>query len=75
MKIILNEKIDSLGDAGQIVSVKSGYARNFLIPRGLAAIATETNIKQAERMIKDRIENIDLKYQTRHLKIEIRCRG
>ena len=53
MKIILNEKIDTLGDAGQVVSVKNGYARNYLIPKGLATIATDKNIKQIEKMLEE----------------------
>tara|TARA_B100000029_G_C17537380_1_gene945398 strand:- start:352 stop:798 length:447 start_codon:yes stop_codon:yes gene_type:complete len=53
MKIILNEKIDTLGDAGQIVSVKNGYARNYLIPKGLATLATDKNIKQIETMLEE----------------------
>ena len=54
MKIILNEKIDTLGDVGQIVSVKNGYARNYLIPKGLATIATDSNIKHIEKVLKRR---------------------
>ena len=53
MKIILNEKIDTLGDAGQVVSVKNGYARNYLIPKGLATLATDKNIKQIETMLEE----------------------
>ena len=53
MKIILNEKIDTLGDAGQVVSVKNGYARNYLIPKGLATIATDKNIKHIEKMLEE----------------------
>ena len=53
MKIILNKKIDTLGDAGQIVSVKNGYARNYLIPKGLATLATDKNIKQIETMLEE----------------------
>ena len=56
MKIILNENIDRLGEVGEIVSVKAGYARNYLIPKGLAIIATEKNIKQVENILKERIK-------------------
>ena len=56
MKIILNEKIDTLGDVGQIVSVKNGYARNYLIPKGFAVIATDSNIKHIEKVLKERTE-------------------
>jgi len=40
MKIILKDNIDNLGFKDEIVTVKNGYARNFLIPRGLANLAT-----------------------------------
>lgn len=48
MKLILKETIDSLGVRGKIVNVKPGYARNFLIPTGLAVPATDVNIRQLE---------------------------
>jgi large subunit ribosomal protein L9 len=43
MEIILQEKIRNLGSLGDVVNVKSGYARNFLIPQGKAVFATEAN--------------------------------
>ena len=58
MKIILNEKIDTLGEAGQVVSVKSGYARNYLFPRGLATVASDKNIRHIEKILKEQ-ENRD----------------
>lgn len=45
MKVILNQNIDGLGNIGEIVSVKNGYARNYLIPKKLAILANETNQK------------------------------
>lgn len=48
MKIILKEDVPNLGKAGQIISVKDGYARNFLLPRGLALVADEKNMKLLE---------------------------
>tara|TARA_B100001250_G_scaffold124585_1_gene105889 strand:+ start:108 stop:554 length:447 start_codon:yes stop_codon:yes gene_type:complete len=51
MKIILNENIESLGKIGDIVSVKSGYARNYLIPNRLAQAATEKNIQSTQKLI------------------------
>jgi large subunit ribosomal protein L9 len=48
VKVVLREPVDSLGDAGEVVTVAGGYARNFLIPRGLAVAATKGNVKQAE---------------------------
>lgn len=48
MKIILKKDIDSLGHAGEIVTVKHGYARNYLIPQGFAAMATDGNLRAWE---------------------------
>ncbi len=48
MRVILREEVDNLGNAGDLVAVKDGYARNFLIPRGLAMRADERNVKQLE---------------------------
>jgi large subunit ribosomal protein L9 len=45
MKVLLYEDIDKLGWLGDVVEVKEGYARNYLLPQGLAKVATETNIK------------------------------
>ncbi|MBU6467948.1 MAG: 50S ribosomal protein L9 [Betaproteobacteria bacterium] len=48
MEVILMEKVVNLGQLGDIVKVKEGYARNFLIPQGKAKRATETNKKEFE---------------------------
>ena len=48
MQIILLEKIGGLGNLGDIVTVKNGYARNFLIPSGKAKRATEANMQEFE---------------------------
>ncbi len=50
MQIILREDIDKLGHRGDIVTVKPGYARNFLLPRKLAVEATQGNLKVIERI-------------------------
>jgi large subunit ribosomal protein L9 len=47
--VLLAEKVDTLGDQGDIVRVKPGYARNFLLPQGLATVATDHNKKMVER--------------------------
>lgn len=47
--ILLREDIDTLGGRGEIVKVKAGYARNYLLPKGLAILATKGNIKQVEK--------------------------
>ena len=48
MQIILLEKVINVGDLGEVVKVKQGYARNYLIPQGKAKRATPENIKQIE---------------------------
>ncbi len=48
MQVILMEKVANLGALGDVVKVKDGYARNFLIPQGKAKRATETNLKLFE---------------------------
>lgn len=45
VKVILREDIARLGDAGEVVSVRPGFARNFLLPQGKAILATEASIK------------------------------
>ena len=51
MKIILNKTYDGLGNEGDIVNVKNGYARNYLIPLGIAKNATENNIAAIKKEI------------------------
>ena len=51
MKIILNQAIDSLGNEGEILNVKAGYARNYLIPKGWAKQATQINIAATQKEI------------------------
>lgn len=48
MKLILKEDVDKLGDSGDIVDVKPGYGRNYLIPQGKAIMATEGALKQLD---------------------------
>ncbi len=48
MKVILTENISELGQIGQIVNVASGYARNYLFPKGLALEATGRNLRELE---------------------------
>ena len=54
-QVILRKKIESLGEVGDVVRVKPGYARNFLIPRGFAVEATPGNV----RMVEDQKEQED----------------
>ena len=54
MKIILKETIDSLGKAGDIVDVKAGYGRNYLIPQGFGTIATPSAIESTRKAIEQK---------------------
>ena len=48
VRLILKDEVYGLGDAGDLVSVKPGYARNYLLPQGKAELATESRVKQFE---------------------------
>jgi large subunit ribosomal protein L9 len=54
MKIVLREDVETLGQKGDLVDVADGYARNFLVPRGLAIKATKGVVAQAESMRRNR---------------------
>ncbi len=58
MKILLIQDVDNLGKAGEIKKVPDGYARNFLIPKGLAVLATEgaTKRAQVQRKVQDKVQ-------------------
>ncbi len=47
--VLLREDIDTLGGRGEVVKVRSGYARNYLLPQGLATLATKGNVRQIEK--------------------------
>jgi large subunit ribosomal protein L9 len=47
--VLLREDIDTLGGRGEVVKVRSGYARNYLLPQGLATLASKGNVKQIEQ--------------------------
>ena len=49
MNVILRERIEKLGDRGEVVAVKPGYARNYLLPRRKAVLATPHNMRQVEQ--------------------------
>ena len=68
MNIILLERIEKLGQMGELVSVKSGYARNFLLPQGKAVFASKQNIKMFEEK-KSQLEgeNISRKAEAKNL--------
>jgi large subunit ribosomal protein L9 len=58
MKIILQQEVDKLGAPGDLVDVADGYARNFLIPRKLAAPATRGGVRHADRLRKAHSDRI-----------------
>jgi len=52
MKLILREDVDNLGKGGELVDVKPGYGRNFLLPRGLAVHANPKNVRELDHQKK-----------------------
>jgi len=58
MDVILRQAIESLGNPGDVVKVKPGFARNYLLPRGLAYEATAGNLKRIQQE-KDRLEQAE----------------
>ncbi len=63
MKVILKEDVDNLGDMGNVVEVKNGYGRNYLIPRDLAVEANTKNIKQLEhqkKLLQSKIKKVKM---------------
>ena len=54
MKIILKKEVANLGEAGDVVEVKSGYGRNYLIPQGFACAATQSALKQLDETKRQR---------------------
>jgi large subunit ribosomal protein L9 len=59
MKVILKQEVKNLGEKDELVTVKNGYASNFLIPKGLAVMATESNQKQLAETMKQRAFKIE----------------
>lgn len=54
MKIILKKEVANLGEAGEVVEVKTGYALNYLVPQGFATVATPSALKQHEETLRQR---------------------
>jgi len=52
LKVLLETDVENLGTGGEVVKVRSGYARNFLLPRGLAVIATTGSLKRVDELKK-----------------------
>jgi len=59
VKVILRKDIATLGDAGEVVDVKNGYANNYLIPQGMALRATEGTLKALETERKQQARKIE----------------
>ena len=58
MNVILLEPVERLGEAGALVTVKPGYARNFLVPRGLALPATQANQRELDARLAQRAKQL-----------------
>jgi large subunit ribosomal protein L9 len=64
VKVILRKDVTTLGDAGEVVSVKNGYANNYLIPQGMAIRATEGTIKALDTEKKQQARKTELQRKT-----------
>ena len=72
MKVILREDVKNKGTAGAIIDVKPGYARNYLIPQGLAYTASDANIKLYEQDKHRKVkEHVKLKSEAEQAKTDI----
>ncbi len=72
MKVILTQDVKKVGIKGQVLEVSDGYARNFLIPQGLAEEATKTKIKEIqEKSLKDEKKKNSEKEQAQALKLRL----
>jgi large subunit ribosomal protein L9 len=74
LEIILRKDVENLGRAGELVSVRPGYGRNYLIPRGLALAATRGNIAQLEHQ-KRVIAAEQAKIRAEHTKMAEQLKG
>lgn len=59
MKVILRKDVETLGKIGEVITVKDGYARNYLIPRNIAYLATASNVKALEEEKKQESRKLD----------------
>ena len=67
MRVILRENLDNLGKAGEVVSVRAGYGRNYLLPNGLAVPATEEDearLQHEQRLIAQRVAKLAKQLQS-----------
>ncbi len=84
MKVILRQRVERLGDVGDIVTVKAGYARNYLLPKGIAFTVTKENLRriqvEKERLLQEeqrKIQSIKVqaeKLSTSSVTIEARAK-
>lgn len=74
VEVILRKDVADLGNAGELVSVKPGYARNYLIPQGLALLATEGNRRRFEEE-RQQIEHAAERERERARELAIRIEG
>jgi large subunit ribosomal protein L9 len=58
MKVLLNQNVSKLGEIGDVVDVKPGYARNYLLPQGLATAPTDANIRKVEEQKQRYLEEL-----------------
>ncbi len=63
MKVVLLENVPNLGQIGDIKEVKDGYARNYLIPKGLAAQATKSNLKRLQHQLEAKKKKAERVFQ------------
>jgi large subunit ribosomal protein L9 len=83
VKLILRESVPSLGEAGELVTVKVGFARNFLLPQGKAILATEGNVRELEhkqrvvaaKVAKERKEHEALRDRIQSVALTVRARA
>ena len=74
LEVILTKDVENLGRAGEVVRVKPGYGRNYLMPRGLALVATRGNIAQLEHH-KREIAREQQKIRAEHQKLADKLKG
>ncbi len=74
MEVILTQDVEKLGEAGEVVRVRPGYGRNFLLPRGLALLATSGNKAQLEHQ-RRAIEAEQARLRAEHEKVAKQIEG